>query len=78
MKARFYATITRTVDVVPSAIALAMLQAIDQHLTDLRNDDPVDASEGFTLQEVHSALNGVRKAELIFNRVLNRVKGGKS
>jgi hypothetical protein len=61
-------------DQVPARVAYAMLQAVRDHILEMEDDDEVDASEGFTPDEIKQALSAVRQLERVFGSVVRRVQ----
>jgi hypothetical protein len=54
--------------------ALEMLRALSQHFAALRDDEPVDASEGLTVGEVERICDALARAELIIVRMQSRLR----
>jgi hypothetical protein len=58
----------------PARVAYAMVLAVSRHIEDLTEDDAVDASEGFTSDELKQARSAVRQLERVYADVINRVQ----
>jgi hypothetical protein len=54
--------------------AYEMVLAVSRHIEDLTEDDAVDASEGFTADELKQARSAVRQLERVYADVINRVQ----
>jgi len=69
---KHYLTITTADE--PTQVALDMLTAIEQHFVDMRDDEPVDASEGLDPTEIARALRGLSLAIDTVTNMYKRIK----